>query len=389
MKQTIGLVGFGIVGEGVYELVSRRSDPEVTIKKVCVKDREKVRKLPQERLCYDIEELLNDEEINLVVEVINDPGAALYIAEKSLRKGKSVISANKKMVAEKLPGLISYLGANGNAFLYEGSTCGSIPIIRNLEEYYVNDNFISLYGILNGSANFILSRICADGMDYNEALSLARLLGFAEADPWLDVSGEDTLNKLVILAVHSIGKWVDPAGVFCYGIQNISREDIDYAGSGEMKIRLTGNIVRSGNSFSLFVMPRFIKKENPLYDVENEYNALVIEGEQCSMQVLSGKGAGKMPTATAVMSDIDARTAGYRYRYKKMRNGCRLINDDVLLNIYLRTGSREIMDLPGSPGNNKTCFRNGSYFYEGNITLSNLGKIRDKLLKSDSFVAFF
>ncbi len=388
MKQTIGLIGFGVVGQGVYELVSRRSDPGITIKKVCVRDRLKKRSLTPGKICYDLDEVLDDDEINLVVEVINDPDAACYIAEKALITGKSLVSANKKMVAERLPAFRKFLAGNGTAMLYEGSTCGSIPIIRNLEEYYSNDIFGSLSGILNGSANYILSRVFGDGMAYKEALSQAQLLGFAEADPRLDVSGEDTLSKLVILAVHSLGKWVDPSTVFCSGIQNLRPADIQYAASLGMKIRLTGNILRSGKGFSMFVIPWMMNRDNPLYHVENEYNAVVLEGEQCSRQVLTGKGAGRMPTATAVMSDIDARTSGYGYRYRKFLNGSGVeINGEKFLNIYLRTGNEEIIRSAGFVKKGDLRKSNGYYIFTGGISLSNLTRIRKQLDESGSFIA--
>ena len=195
--QIIGLFGFGVVGEGLYHVLKHSPASNASIRKICVKDPQKSRSIPSDAFTFKPDDILNDEQINLVVELINDAEEAFHIVKQALLKGKSVVSGNKKMIAHHLEELIEIQQQTGAALLYDASACGSIPVIRNLEEYYDNDLLLSITGILNGSSNFVLSKIFNENMDYASALKLAQELGFAEIDPTLDVGGWDALYKLV------------------------------------------------------------------------------------------------------------------------------------------------------------------------------------------------
>ena len=170
---------------------------------------------------------MNDEEINTVVELINDADAAFLIVSTALKNGKNVVSANKKMIAENLQELVDIQAEYGTSLLYEGAVCGSIPIIRNLEEYYDNELLHSISGIFNGSSNYILTKVFSENLDYATALKQAQELGFAETDPILDVGGYDPKYKLVIATSHAYGVFVEPTNVLNIGIQNLSEKDLD------------------------------------------------------------------------------------------------------------------------------------------------------------------
>ena len=185
-KLRIGLFGFGVVGQGLYDVLKSATGLDAQIVKICVRSH-KQRSLPEEIFCYDADSILNNNEINTVVELIDDAEASYHIVKRALQNGKNVVSANKKMIAENIAELIELQKANNVSLLYEASACGSIPVIRNLEEYYDNDLLLSVTGILNGSSNYILSKIFDYNKGYDEALKEAQDLGFAESNPAFDV----------------------------------------------------------------------------------------------------------------------------------------------------------------------------------------------------------
>src|SRR3954468_14354960 len=192
---TIGLFGFGVVGEGLYKVLHQTPSLKARIKKICIKHPGKKRNAPEELFTTDKSVLLNDEEINVIVEVINESEPAFEIVSTALLNGKHVVSASKKMIAEHLPKLLALQKQTGKSFLCEAAACASIPVIRNLEEYYDNDLLHSLKAIVNGSTNFILTKMFDEGLDFKQALILAQQLGFAESNPKLDVEGYDAVNK--------------------------------------------------------------------------------------------------------------------------------------------------------------------------------------------------
>src|SRR3569833_560011 len=203
-KLTIGLFGFGVVGQGLHDIIKTKN-LNIEIVKICIKDGSKKRTLPAELFTTDKEELLNNPEINTIVELINETEAAFEIVSRALSTGRNVVSASKKMIATHLDELINLQHQYGTSLLYEGAVCGSIPIIRNLEEYYDNELLPSICGIFNGSSNYILSKGFIEGLDYASALQQAQDLGFAETDPTMDVGGFDAKFLLVFVAVFVFG----------------------------------------------------------------------------------------------------------------------------------------------------------------------------------------
>ncbi len=317
-KLTIGLFGFGVVGEGIYQVLKETPTLNATIKKICIKHPEKKRSIPQSYFTTRYDDLLNDEEINLIVELIDDADEAFTIVSTALRKRKSVVSANKKMIAEHLAELLQLQAEYDVSFLYEAAVCGSIPVIRNLEEYYDNDLLKGICGIVNGSTNFILTRIIEEGLAYDVALLQAQQLGFAESDPSLDVEGTDAANKLVILLLHAYGHLGHPKDILCRGITQIHAQDAVFAGEKGYKIKLTAQARKlSDGKLACFVLPQFVTAESQLYGVSNEFNGVVIESKLADKQFLYGKGAGRFPTASAVLSDIAALRYDYKYEYRK------------------------------------------------------------------------
>ncbi|MDB3926846.1 homoserine dehydrogenase [Flavobacteriales bacterium] len=317
-KLTIGLFGFGVVGEGIYKVLSNKT-LNVEVKKIVIKDASKVRNAPHELFSVDKNDILNDETIDLVVELIDDAEAALEIAYKSFEKGKSVISANKKMIAENHEYLIQKSKDNNVSFLYEAAVCGSIPVLRNLEEYFDNDLLKSVVGIVNGSTNFIVSKMMMDNEDYHNVLKIAQEKGFAESDPTLDVEGIDAAHKLSIIALHAFGKNISLDNIIYKGITALNPFDFQYAKEKNKVIKLIAkcNMSENGELLALTVFPSFLNKNNPLALTHNEYNGVIIESSLADSQFFYGKGAGRYPTSSAVLSDISANLYGYRYSYKK------------------------------------------------------------------------
>ncbi|MBE7179214.1 MAG: homoserine dehydrogenase, partial [Mucilaginibacter polytrichastri] len=199
---TIGLFGFGVVGQGLVDII-RSKNFKLEIRKIAIKHPEKKRSLPAELFTTDRHEILNDPEINTIVELINDADAAYDLVKEALQKGKNVVSANKKMIAQHLEELVELQHQFGASLLYEGAVCGSIPIIRNLEEYYDNELLYEVSGIFNGSSNYILSKVFNENLPYADALKQAQDLGFAETDPTMDVGGYDPKFKLAIATAHA------------------------------------------------------------------------------------------------------------------------------------------------------------------------------------------
>lgn len=314
---TLGLFGFGCVGQGLYHVLEESQGIKARIKKICVKHKNKPRPLDNAYFTFSKEEILNDPEINVVVELIDDADAAYDIVKAALQQGKHVVTANKKMLAEHLPEIYDLQQKYQRSVLYEGAVCGSIPILRNLEEYYDNDLIKSIEGIFNGSTNYILTKVFEENRNYLEALAQAQQLGFAESDPTLDVKGFDPKYKLVVAIAHTYGIFVNPDEVINIGIDRISGQDLEFARKNGYTIKLIARAFRNGNNIFGFVIPQFIKASDPLATIHNEYNAVMVQGAFAERQLFVGKGAGSYPTGSAVLSDISALTYDYAYEYKR------------------------------------------------------------------------
>lgn len=386
----IGLVGFGTVGQALYKVIERASNAHASISKICVRSLNKPRQVevPAGLLTVSADEILDDPSVNLVVEVIDDAEAAFGIVSEALRRGKNVVSGNKAMLARHLPELMELQCETGAALLYDASSCGSIPVIRNLEEYYDNDLLLEVKGILNGSSNFILSRVFDHGEDYGDALRLAQKLGFAESDPTHDVSGNDSLNKLVIITLHAIGVYVKPSDIFVYGIPTLGDDDIRYAREKGMKIKLVAQVVKlPDDRFTMFVMPEFVAPNRYIYAVDDEYNGVVIRGECYDRQFMFGKGAGGYPTASSLLSDITALRHDYRYEYKKTAFTPRPVyTTDIPLKIYARYENTDLRSLLPWKEIQEEYHSAGYRYVVGEITLSDLLKHRRLLDVPDVFL---
>jgi homoserine dehydrogenase len=343
----IGLFGFGCVGQGLYTVLHQaRGLKEAKISKICVKHRDKKRSLPAEFFTYDREDILDNQDINLVVELIDNADDAFEIVREAMLWGKPVVSANKKMIAEHFDELLDLQNKCGVPFLYEASCGGSIPIIRNLEEYYDNDLLNGVEGILNGTTNYILTKMFEGGESYLQALSGAQQLGFAESNPRSDVGGFDAKYKLCILTAHAFGVFIKPENVFNYGIETVLQYDFQYAREKGYHLKLVAQSRRIGDELTMWVMPQFVNADHKLYQVANEYNGVEVEGVFSDKQFFWGKGAGSFPTGSAVLSDISAITYNYRYEYKKIHQNTKPpFNNTTIVRIYCRFQQEDFRSL--------------------------------------------
>ena len=390
-KIKIGLFGFGVVGQGIYQVIRKAKNANAKIVRICVRNPDKPRAVEVDRalLTTSADEILDDPNVNLVVEVIDDAEASYDIVKRALIRGIPVVSGNKAMLAHHLPELIEIQQSRHVALLYDASSCGSIPVIRNLEEYYDNDLLLEVKGILNGSSNYILSRVFDHQESYAAALKQAQELGFAESDPSFDIEGYDSLFKLVIITVHALGVYVAPERIFTYGISTIHEADIRYAREKGVKIKLVAQVVKVGeDSFTLFVMPEFVTPDKYIYSVDDEYNGVVIRGECYDRQFMFGKGAGSLPTASSILSDIMARLHDYRYEYKK-RNYLRTpdYTTDITLKIYVRYRTTDVRSILRFERIHEQYTSDESNYLIGSISLAELIEKRQQLSGNDVFVA--
>ncbi len=386
----IGLFGLGVVGRGIYRIIGRAKNAHAVISRICVRDINKPRGIDVDRslLTDRADDILESDDIDLIVEVIDNAAASYDIVTKALRRGIPVVSGNKAMIARHLPELIELQRRHNTALLYDASSCGSIPVIRNLEEYYDNDLLLEVKGILNGSSNYILSQVFDHHESYAGALRRAQELGFAEADPSFDVNGYDALFKLVIITVHAIGVYVDPDSVFTCGISTISDFDIRFAREKGYKIKLVAQVVKfSDSEFTLFVMPEFIAPSKYIYSVDDEYNGVVIRGECYDRQFMFGKGAGSLPTASSILSDVMARRHDYKYEYKKMDYLDRpAYSTDVALRVYLRYSDPSVVEALGFDNIDTRYLSRDHSYVIGEIALGRLIEARDVIDRPDVFL---
>ena len=375
-KLRIGLFGFGVVGQGLYHVLNETHGVKAVITKICVKNHDKERSLDSAIFTYDKSEILTDPTIDIVVELINDSSAAFEIVKAALKAGKHVVTANKKMLAENLEEIYNLQQKYDRSVLYEGSVCGSIPILRNLEEYYDNDLITSIEGIFNGSTNYILTKVFEEKKSYADALKAAQELGFVESDPSLDVKGFDAKFKLTLAIAHTFGVFVKPEDIINLGIDKISAVDLKYARENNLTIKLVARAYKLNGKIVGFVAPQFIPADHMLANVRNEYNAVLVEGAFAEKQVFIGKGAGGYPTGSAVLSDISALTFDYRYEYKKFTQGEGFaFSNDALVDTVISFTNKESV-LPADFENFKGGYQgNGLQYMTGSISLDKLKEL--------------
>jgi homoserine dehydrogenase len=372
-KITLGVFGFGCVGQGLYHVLEETQGLQANIKKFCVKDRSKKRILPTELFTFDKNEILNDPEIDVVVELIDDAEAAFQILETALQNGKHVVTANKKMIAEHLEEIYTLQKQYDRSVLYEGAVCGSIPILRNLEEYYDNDLLTGIEGIFNGSTNYILTKIIDEKKTYMEALKQAQDLGFAETDPSLDVKGYDPKFKLVIAIAHAFGVFVKPENILNLGIDKISELDLKFAQENGYGIKLIARAIKIYGEVFALVAPQFIEDTNPFYAIRNEYNAVQVQGAFSDKQLFSGKGAGSYPTGSAVLSDISALSYDYRYEYKKVHQLPTIkFSNDWSIEVFVRFAEGERITISDFESFHSGYAANNQHYMAGSVSFQKL-----------------
>lgn len=382
------MFGFGVVGQGLYDIIKTKN-LNLEIKKFVIKNADKKRSLPTDLFSTDAEAILGDPEINTVVELIDDAEAAYRLTVRALKSGKNVVSANKKMIAGHLEELVDIQHEYGTSLLYEGAVCGSIPIIRNLEEYYDNELLHSVSGIFNGSSNYILSKVFNENQLYADALKKAQELGFAETDPTLDVGGYDPKFKVCIVASHAYGIYVKPDDVFNIGIDKLGQQDIRFAKEKNFKIKLIPTAKEiDGNKVVLYVLPRLVGKESMLYNVENENNGVLVKAAFADEQFFYGKGAGGHPTGSAVLSDIAALRYGYRYEYKKHLESSALnYSQDYLIKVYLRYTDDQLIEKLNFSEITERYYAADFKYVIGHINLQQIAAHKADLDQEGNFIA--
>lgn len=312
---SIGLLGLGTVGSGVVKIIENHQDKlmhqvgcPVSIKKVLVKDVNKPRavEFKQEMLTADVSDIIENPEIDVVIEVMGGVEETREHILTALRNRKHVVTANKDLMAVHGPELLAVAAENGCDLFYEASVAGGIPILRGLVDGLASDRITKIVGIVNGTTNYILTKMTKQRIAYADALKKAQELGFAEADPTADVEGLDAARKMVILSTLGFSMEVDLEDVKVTGISDISEEDLQYGKRLGYTMKLIGIAQRDGDKVEVSVQPTLLSDTHPLASVNDEYNAVYVYGEAVGQTMFYGPGAGSLPTATAIVSDLVA-----------------------------------------------------------------------------------
>lgn len=384
-KMKIGLFGFGVVGQGFHEILTSQDDLTFELTRICVKQKDKKRPMPLENFTWDKNDILNDPDVDLVVELIDNADDAYEIVTQALIKGKNVVTANKKMVAEHLNELVRLQKEQNVSLLYDASSCGSIPIIKTLENHYGHQELDSVSGVFNGSTNYILSKVLNDNLDYDISLKQAQDLGFVETDPSLDLLGFDALNKLCITTAHAYGVFVKPQDVLNHGIEYLSSYDVRFAKEKGYKIKQIAQVMKTADDkITLFVIPMFIKEDDLLYNVDYEYNAAIVDAHFGGKQFYQGKGAGGHPTGSAVYADVSAVYYNERYEYKKyLQKKDFSYTTDVEMEVYLRYYEEKNLNLFNFKKITDKHYGKDFNYVIGTVNLADLIKVKDKLNATD------
>ncbi len=305
----IAIMGYGVVGSGVGEIISTS---QKSLKKRCGEDIEiasilDLRDFPDSRFkCFtkDFNDILNNDEIGLVVEVMGGTKPAYEFTKQLLLHGKHVVTSNKELVAKHGTELLKIAKDNNLNYLFEASVGGGIPIIRPLYSSLVSNELTDIIGILNGTTNYILTQMIKEGKSFETALAGAQENGYAEKDPTADVEGFDTCRKIAILTSLAFGKFVNSEDIQTEGITNITLEDVEYASEFGGVIKLVGMSERAENGAYARVCPVILKKDHPLAGIDDVFNGILVKGDALGDVMFYGRGAGSLPTASAVVSDV-------------------------------------------------------------------------------------
>jgi len=322
-KLGIGLVGFGTVGTGVWEtlqrnfdLISKRAGVETEIMRIAVRDLSKTRPdgAPAEKFTTNWQDVVNDPKVDLVVELIGGTTIAFDIVSAALRARKPVVTGNKALLAERGKELFALSLEFDTPIHFEAAVAGGIPIIKTVQDSFVGNRIESMAGIINGTSNYILERMTDAGLGYEEALKEAQDLGYAEADPTLDVNGWDAAHKAILLTTLAYGFIVDPANVYVRGIEMVREIDINFAKRLGFVVKLLC-VVREheDGTIELRTQPSFIPKSHVLSSVNGVFNAVAVIGDAAGESLFYGRGAGKGPTASSVVADIVEAARGLRH----------------------------------------------------------------------------
>ena len=297
----IAILGFGVVGGGVYEVL--RDHAEVNIKYIL-----DLRKFPghplEDRVTTDLDKILADNEVAVVVETMGGIEIAYKFSKAALLAGKSVVTSNKAVVDAHGKELEEIAYAQGVSYLYEASVGGGIPIIRPLRDCFTADKILKISGILNGTTNYILTRMDTEGASFDDVLKDAQRLGYAEANPAADVEGLDAARKTVILAAMAFGKRIDPNTILCEGITKITSADSELAKEMGYAIKLIGYTSLVDGKIMAMVSPRLVSRYNPLHGINGVFNGILVNADMVGEVMFYGPGAGKLPTASAVAGDM-------------------------------------------------------------------------------------
>ncbi len=307
----VAILGYGTVGSGVAGVIANHSGAiaakvatPIHIKYILVR-----RDMPEgpfsDLFVKDFSVIEQDPEVQVVVETMGGTGAALEYTRRALLAGKNVVTSNKELVAEHGYELLQLARSNNLSYLFEASVGGGIPIIRPISQCLAANDLTEICGILNGTTNYILTRMIRAGLSFEEALQEAQEKGYAERDPAADVEGHDACRKICILASLSFGRHIYPSQADTEGITKITLEDVQYAEDGGKKIKLLGRAMRQPDGkVCAYVAPHLVDEESPLANVEDVFNGIVVKGDSIGEVMFYGKGAGKLPTASAVVADI-------------------------------------------------------------------------------------
>ncbi|MBU5312676.1 homoserine dehydrogenase [Tissierella carlieri] len=351
----IGLLGLGTVGLGIVEILDKRKDElkailgsELRIKKILVKNNSKKRSIDIERemIVTDFEDILEDEDISIIIEVTSDLENSYKYIKKALNAGKHVVTANKAVVSKYFEELSSLASEKKLAFLYEASVGGGIPILKPLREQTAINEITKVQGILNGTCNYILTRMFEEGMDYEDTLKIAKELGYAEVDPTADVEGYDTLRKLRILGTIALRGKISEEDMILDGISSITAFDMEQIKNMNSTVKLIGEVNMEDGKFTAVVQPTIINKDSYFSKVNMAYNSIVLIGDNVGELRFYGSGAGALPTADAVLGDvIDVVNNSYGkinpLGKRKVQNNNLMIKDKY----YLRISEMEKEDI--------------------------------------------
>ena len=308
----VAVMGYGTVGSGVVEIINKRGalmngtcTPEGLAIKYILDRKEFPEDINADKFTSNIDDIIGDDTVKVVVETMGGVSPAFEFCSMALKAGKHVVTSNKELVAEKGLELLALAKESGVNFLFEASVGGGIPIIRPLSLCLAANEIQSVNGILNGTTNFILTKMISDNMSFETALKIAQDNGYAEKDPTADVEGYDACRKICILSALAFGHHIYPKDVHCEGITNVTLEDVAYASSADAVIKLIGTASKLDNGkVYIVVSPALVRKTSQLSNVNDVFNAILVDGDSVGEVVFYGKGAGKLPTASAVVADV-------------------------------------------------------------------------------------